>query len=74
MLKIKYKKGCDYLRYFGGKTRICKDISKIINNYKKDGQVFLSPFVGGGWVEQYVNGSKILNDKHTYLMEMYRAL
>lgn len=37
-------------------------------------QIFLSPFVGGGWVEQYMNGKKILCDKHTYLIEMYKEL
>lgn len=62
------------MRYFGGKTRTCKDIVKIINEYKEDGQAFLSPFVGGGWVEQYIEGEKILCDKHDYLIEMYKAL
>lgn len=62
------------MRYFGGKTRICKDISKIINNYMKEDKTFLSPFVGAGWVEQYVKGGKILNDKHFYLIKMYEQL
>ena len=57
----KYKmKGRNCLQYFGGKARIASDIAKIINKYKKEEQVFLSPFVGGGWVEQYIEGKKIL--------------
>lgn len=53
---------------------MCNDISEIINNQKDDGQIFLSPFLGGGWVEQYIKGKKILCDKHTYLIEMYKSL
>lgn len=67
-------KGRNCLQYFGGKARIASDIAKIINKYKKEEQVFLSPFVGGGWVEQYIEGKKILCDKHTYLIKMYKAL
>ena len=62
------------MQYFGGKARIATDIVDIINIYKKDNQAFLSPFLGGGWVEQFIKGKKILCDKHTYLIEMYKAL
>lgn len=62
------------IRYFGGKTRTCKDISKIINEHRKEGQVFLSPFIGGGWVEQHIEGEKVIADKHKYLMAMYKKL
>jgi DNA adenine methylase len=64
------------MRYFGGKTRTCKEISSVINTYIKDSnQLFISPFVGGGWVEQYINtNNKKLYDKHNYLIEMYIAL
>ena len=63
------------MRYFGGKTRTCKEIQKIINKEIKDGQTFLSPFVGGGWVEQYIKADKkILSDAHVYLIELYKAL
>lgn len=62
------------MRYFGGKTRTCKEIAKILNENRKEGQVFLSPFVGGGWVEQYLTAPKILSDKHEYLIELYKGL
>lgn len=62
------------MRYFGGKTRICKEIAPIILKHRKEGQMFLSPFVGGGWVEQYIDGKKVLCDKHEYLIAMYKAL
>lgn len=62
------------MQYFGGKARTYKDILKIIKQYRKDGQTFFSPFVGGGWVEQLIGGKKILNDSHYYLIEMYKEL
>lgn len=62
------------LRYFGGKTRTCKAISDIINGYNLNNKVFVSPFVGAGWVEQYIKSDKILSDKHIYLMSMYKEL
>lgn len=63
------------MRYFGGKTRTCKQIEKIINKNIKDGQTFISLFVGGGWIEQYIKADKkILCDAHLYLIEMYKGL
>ena len=65
------------MRDIGGKTRTCKQIADIINNlHKNSGQKFLSPFLGGGWVESHVSNQydKHLNDKHYYLIEMYKAL
>ena len=63
------------IRYFGGKARTCKEISKIINTYIYNNELFISPFVGGGWVEQYINtNNKLLFDKHPYLIDMYKAL
>lgn len=62
------------MQYFGGKARTCKEIAGILNKARGEGQGFLSPFVGGGWVEQYIEGEKILSDRHTYLIEMYKGL
>jgi len=62
------------MRYFGGKTRTCKDISTILQYNLQDGQVFVSPFVGGGWVENLVVGKKECYDKHLYLIAMYKEL
>lgn len=62
------------MRYFGGKTRTCKQIVHILNTYRKENQIFLSPFVGGAWVEQLLNYPKICCDKHPYLIAMYQEL
>lgn len=62
------------MQYFGGKARTCKNISEVINQYKKQDQKFMSPFVGGAWVESLIDGDKYLYDKHPYLIAMYKAL
>ena len=63
------------MQYFGGKSKVCKEIKDIINyEILMNDMEFLSAFVGAGWVEQYVTGTKILNDKHMYLMDMYKEL
>jgi len=62
------------MRYFGGKTKTCNQISEIIQHNLKEGQLFISPFVGGGWVECLVEGEKQCCDKHPYLIAMYQEL
>jgi len=62
------------MRYFGGKTRTCKAIAAIIQSNLKEDQLFISPFVGGGWVECLIKGKKECFDKHTYLIAMYKEL
>jgi len=62
------------MRYFGGKTRICKEIAAYLESVRHLNQVFLSPFTGGGWVESLMKDSKICGDKHKYLIAMYKEL
>ena len=81
------------MHYLGGKNRIKKQISEIINNeisrrkiknsktHSKNNQQlcvgggFVSLFCGSCVIESLVNAeSKILNDKHKYLIEMYNGL
>lgn len=63
-----------FVRYFGGKTRTCNQIAEIINKYRLPNQKFLSPFVGGAWVESLIDGEKECYDKHSYLIRMYKQL
>jgi len=64
----------------GGKSRISKDISEIINGAIygckiTDKKVFVSLFCGTCSIESKINADvKILNDKHTYLIEMFKGL
>jgi len=45
---------------------LAKSIAEIIQFNLNDGQAFLSPFVGGGWVECLIRGKKECSDKHNY--------
>jgi len=61
------------MRYLGGKSRICKEISNIINNIK--GNLYIEPFVGGAWVTQYVEyNKKYAYDINPYLISLYKKL
>lgn len=63
------------MQYLGGKSRIAKQISEIINkNLKKDSR-FVSLFCGACSIESLVKAeNKILNDSHEYLIEMFKAI
>lgn len=62
------------MRYFGGKSRIAKDIVEVLESYRKEGQAYLEPFVGGGWILSLMTGKRYGVDKHPYLIAMYNAL
>ncbi len=62
------------MHYLGGKHIISKDISNIINEFSKD-KPFVSLFLGAGSVESKVIAKeKIFNDKHKYLISMWKDL
>jgi DNA adenine methylase len=68
------------LRYPGGKTRACKILDKIINDYfdiKRFNKI-ISPFFGGGSFEFYMQnkyGLKlIVNDKFTPLYNFWKQI
>lgn len=58
------------MQYLGGKSRIAKQISELLN--KNNRKVFVSLFCGGCSVEALVTSDKkILNDFHPYLIQMW---
>lgn len=62
------------MQYLGGKSRISKDISNIINTYSKD-KNFISLFCGACAVESKVIAkTKTCNDKQEYLIELLKAV
>jgi DNA adenine methylase len=62
------------LQYLGGKSRIAKDISNIINQYSKD-KLFISLFCGTCSIESLVNAKqKVCNDSQEYLIELWNQL
>lgn len=69
--------GGGYMRYLGGKSRISTQLSNVVNTtFGESGErVFVSLFCGSCAIESKVNADvKILNDKHPYLIAMWRAL
>ena len=62
------------MRYLGGKSRTARQIAEVINKFVGGG-CFVSLFCGSCVIESLVNADiKILNDKHEYLIEMYKGL
>lgn len=63
------------MQYMGGKGKISKDISGIINRHTEGNKPFVSLFCGSCAIESKVNSPhKICNDKHEYLIAMWQAL
>lgn len=68
------------LRYPGGKTRACKILDKIFNEYfnNNEFEYILSPFFGGGSFEFYLqnkyNFKLIVNDKFTPLYNFWKQI
>ena len=66
-----------HIRYLGGKSRISTQLSNVVNTtFGESGErVFVSLFCGSCAIESKVNADvKILNDKHPYLIAMWKAL
>ena len=64
------------MRYMGGKSRIAKPISEIINNNAGADKTFVSLFCGAVNVESKVKGFDriICNDNHEYLVALLQAV
>jgi len=63
------------MRYMGSKSRIAKDIATQINHFTQGVKPFVSLFCGSCVIESKVDSPmKILNDKHPYLIAMWKGL
>ena len=63
------------MQYMGGKSRISKQIAEILNSAIDKDTPFVSLFCGSCAIESKVQTDvKILNDKHPYLIAMWKAL
>lgn len=63
------------MHYQGGKFYSKNEICKVIHTHTHTHTSFVSLFCGSCAIESKVNfGAKILNDKHFYLIEMYKGL
>lgn len=62
------------MKYMGSKRRIAKYILPIILKDRKPGQWYVEPFAGGMNSICEVDGNRIANDYHYYLIEMWKAI
>lgn len=62
------------MKYMGSKARIAKEILPIILNGRHSGQWYVEPFCGGCNTIDKVDGLRIANDIHPYLIAMFQAL
>ena len=64
------------MQYFGGKQRISKPLTEYLNLQLKDGQPFVDLFCGSCNVVTKIDSNRIriANDKHKYLIAMWKAL
>ena len=61
------------MRYFGGKNRISKQVSELINSLNPS--VYVEPFCGSCWVGERVKAeTRVLSDANIWLIEMFTAL
>lgn len=62
------------MQYFGGKAKIAKYIVPYLEGVRKEGQVFVEPFVGGANVVSKMSGERKAYDFNEYLIKMYKGV
>ena len=62
------------MKYMGSKARIAKEILPIILKNRRAGQWYVEPFAGGMNTICEVEGKRIANDIHPYLINMWIEL
>ena len=64
------------MQYFGGKQRISNQLGEYLNQQLKQNQIFVDLFCGSCNIISKINNDRIriANDKHYYLIEMWKAL
>lgn len=64
------------MQYFGGKYRISKSLCEYLNKQLKKEQPFVDLFCGSCNIISKIDNNRIriANDKHFYLIEMWKAL
>lgn len=62
------------MKYMGSKNRIAKYILPIISEYRKEGQWWVEPFVGGANMLDKVKGNRLGADSNPYLIDALIAI
>ena len=62
------------MKYVGSKNRHAKELLGIILKDRKSEQWYVEPFAGGFNMIDKVDGNRIANDYHPYLISLFRAI
>lgn len=62
------------MKYMGSKNRHAKELLSIILKDRSHNQWYVEPFVGGFNMIDKVEGNRIANDSHFYLIELFKAI
>ena len=62
------------MQYFGGKTKVSKQIVEYLESVRKENQRYIEPFIGGGIICSKMSGDRTASDYNEYLVEMYKAV
>ncbi len=62
------------MRYLGGKARIAKKLTSFLQSWRKEGQPYAEPFVGGGSVLRLINGERFASDLSEDLILFYKEM
>lgn len=62
------------MQYLGSKTKMAKHLLPLMLAHRNPGQWWVEPFVGGANMIDKVDGPRIGNDAHRYLVAMFKSL
>ena len=62
------------MQYLGGKFRQAKRIAGLIAKYRRSGQLYIEPFIGGGNIFHLIERPKIGGDIDHDLIVMWQAV
>ena len=62
------------MQYFGGKSKVSRQIVDYLESVRKENQLYVEPFVGGGIICSKMSGNRKAYDFNEYLIEMYKAV
>lgn len=62
------------MKYVGSKNRHAKELLNVMLPYRTKSQWWVEPFVGGFNMIDKVQGNRLANDSHYWLIELFKAL
>lgn len=62
------------MQYLGGKSKIRRQLAAFLEALRKPGQLYVEPFIGGGWVLQEMPNPRQAGDGNAALVALYQAI